>query len=457
VTRTALATIAAGAIALLASAAGGDARQARERRYSAVSPHWPHIRTQVSDYRISYLSSALRSGEYEWSARHFDRITLDFGDRGSVPVYRRLNPTAEILRYALNWTVVRPGELRADDPAVGYYSHMRDWYARHQQYRLEDAFLHDRSRCDSGAPSVDCRITFKIWTTNRWALNLGDPGLRAYQRERLASVASDVDGLFLDEHSSGDFRSNLDIGRTLEYRDWAAYERDMLALLRTVRGALAPRKRILLNTATYTTSFDAQMVGVAGGTHAEAFNNPFYPQMERRWRFAESVLAAGAWMDFPAGGDTPASYTRGNSGTPAARRRLWELASYYLIAPAAPGPLAYNPGVKSKQPFAEQWVAAAEVDVGRPRGARRVFAEGRDRSGRAYRVWARDYDGAFVLVRPIADWGRGSYGDETSVEVRLPPRYAYRPLQADGRVGPPVTRVLLRSSEAAILLTARAF
>jgi hypothetical protein len=449
---TALGMIVTATLTLVSGAAQSDRHQAAAQPPRPVSPHWPHIRTQVSDYRISYLNAAVRNDEYVWTARHFDRITLDFGDRGSVPVYRRLNPAAEIYRYALNWTVVRPGELRADDRAVGYYSHMRDWYARHRQYRLEDAFLHDRSRCRRETASEGCRITFKIWTTNRWVLNPGDAGLRAYQRDRLASVASDVDGLFLDEHSSGDFRDKLDIGRTLEYADWAAYDRDMLVLLRALRAALGPRKRILLNSATYVTSFDAQMVAATGGTHAEAFNNPFYPQMERRWRFAESVLAAGAWMDLGVGGDTPARYTRGNSATPTARRRLWELASYYLIAPVTPGPLAYNPGIKSKQPFAEQWVAAAEVDVGKPDGARRVFAEGRDRSGRAYRVWARDYDGALVLVRPIVEWGSTGYGDETGVELRLPPGNTYRPLDADGRVGPPETRLLLRASEAAILL-----
>jgi hypothetical protein len=409
---------------------------------------------QGTDYRIQYLSdAATRSAEYEWAARHFDRITLDFGDKQSVPVYRRLNPTAEVYRYALNWTVVQPGSLAADDPAVAYYAHMRAWYARHPEFRLEDAFLHDRRCSSSGRRSPDCRVTLRIWNQNRWPINPGDAGLQAYHRERLGGVAADADGLFLDEHSSGDLRSRLDPGRLVEYADWPAYERDMLVLLRALRTTLGPRKRMLLNTAEYVTSFDAQMVGVAGGTHAEAFNNPFYPEMEKRWRFAESVLAAGAWMDLPPGGDTPAGYTRGNSGTPTARRRLWELASYYLIAPAAPGPLAYNPGRNSKQPYAERWVAAVEVDVGRPDGVRRVFAEGRDGSGRAYRVWARHYGGALVLVRPIVERRPTGYGDETGVELRLPPGSTYRPLDADGRVGPPVTRLVLRASESAILLT----
>jgi hypothetical protein len=406
---------------------------------------------QGTDYRIQYLpDGAQRAAEYQWAARHLDRVTLDFGDKRSMPEYRRLNPSAEVIRYALNWTVVQPGSLAAEDPGVAYYPHMRAWYARHPEFRLEDAFLHDR-RC--GRKALECRITLNIWKQNRWPINPGDAGLQAYHRERLASVAADANGLFLDEHSSGDIRDRLEPGRLVEYATWEKYERDMLTLLRALRATLGPRKHILLNTATYVTSFDAQMVDAAGGTHAEAFNNPFYPEMEKRWRFAESVIARGGRMDLGVGGDTPSTYTRGNSATPTARRRLWELASYYLIAPAAPGLLAYAPGIKSRRPFAEQWVAAAEMDIGSPQGARRILAEGRDRSRRAYRVWSRTYDHALVLVRPLIERGNAGYGEETGVELSLPPGRTYRPLEADGRVGPPVSRVVLRASEAAILLT----
>ncbi|MDQ3950244.1 MAG: hypothetical protein M3282_07845, partial [Gemmatimonadota bacterium] len=449
-------TAAVGAASIAACAV--RAQDARPRAgYRATSPHWPHLRVQVTDYRIQYQADAnARMAEYEWAARRFDRIILDFGDKRSVPVYRRLNPTAEVYRYALSWTVVQPGSLRSEDAGVAYYTQMLAWYGRHPEFRLEDAFLHDRRCGPAGGRPANCRVTLRIWNQDRWVINPGDAGLRAYHRERLAAVAADADGLFLDEHSAYDFRSRLDPSRLVEYADWGAYERDMLVLLRGLRAAIGPRKRILLNTATSVTPFDLQMVGAAGGTHAEAFNNPFFPEMEKRWRFAESVLAAGGRMDLPPGGDMPSGYTPGNSGTSTDRRRLWELASYYLVAPEVPGLLAYNPGNKWKEPFAKQWVPAAEVDVGTPRGPRQVFTKGRDRSGRAYRVWAREYDGALVLVRPLVEWGPAAYGDETGVELRLPPGgYAYRPLHADGRVGAALTGVVLRAGEAAVLLTSR--
>lgn len=431
-----------------------DAAPPRGPAYEAVSPHWPHIRLQVTDYRIQYESGAqTRAAEYAWTASHFDRVILDFGDKRSVPEYRRLNPKAQLYRYALNWTVLRPGEDRREDPSVSYYAHMQQWYARNPRYRLEDAFLHDRRRCGGRAlVTPACRLTFKIWTQMRWAVNPGDPGLRAYQRERLAAVASDVDGLFVDEHASGNLEEHLRRLPILEYPEWSRYERDVISLLREVRGGLGAGKRMLLNTHTYLTPFDAEMIGVAGGTHAEAYSNPFFPEMEKRWRFAESVLASGALMDLAPGGDMPPAFNAGNSGTPVARRRLWDLASYYLVAPARPGALAFNPGNKWKQPFRDQWVAAAEVDVGLPRGPRRVLLEGRDPTGRRFRVWARDFGRALVLVRPVIEWGNNSFGDDSAVEVRLPGGPFLRPVDAEGRVGARVSRLRLRTGEAAILV-----
>lgn len=438
----------------VATAAGtSSGPQARGADYSPVSPHWPHIRLHVTDYRIHYQPKAQRPAEYEWVARHFDRILLD---RQPVAEYRRVNPGAEMYSYALNWTVLRPGEYREPDPAMAYYPQMVEWYRRHTTFRLEDAFLHDRGRCGTSARKTeDCRVTFKIWTQMRWAVNPRDPGLRAFQRERMAMLATSADGLFLDEHSSGDIRDKLDVDGTLEYGDWRSYERDMLTLLRELRAALGPRRRLMLNTAAYLTPFDSQMAVAAGGAHVEDFNNAFFPEMEKRWRFAESLIAAGVAMTVsPVEPEaTPRQYTSGNSATPLDRRRLWELGSYYLIAPPTVGAVAFSNGAKWKRAFPEQWWKAVEFNVGRPKGQRRVYAEGRDPSGRRYRVWGREYERALVLVRPVIEWGRQSFGDETAVQVRVPSGPHVRPLSADGRIGAPVARITLRASEAAILVS----
>jgi hypothetical protein len=421
---------------------------------AATAPHWSHLRMQMTDYRIQYLSDAsARSAEYAWTARHFDRLILDWGDTRSVLEYRRVMPRAELYRYVLTWTVLQPSGF-SPDPAVTYYPHMQQWYARHPEYQLENAFLHDATRCSVATKSAACRLSVHIWSSDRWIMNPGDPGLRAYNRERLSAVASDVDGLFIDEHSSGDMADRLKPQSILEYPTWSTYERDVLQLLRDIRAAVGGEKRLLLNTYNYVTSWDVQMTVAAGGAHAEAFNNPVYPQMETRWTHVETLLAAGASMNMlPEGAGMPAGYTAGNSDTPIARRRIWELASYYLVAPMKPGLLFFNSiGDKYDQPFADRWLGAVEANIGAPVGARQIAAEGVDGTGWRYRVWARDYERALVLVRPVIEWGSNSYGDESAVAVPLPSTERFRPLDADGRVKDAVEGIGLRPGEAAILV-----
>jgi hypothetical protein len=418
------------------------------------APHWGHLRMQMTDYRIQYLSDGSeRSTEYAWSAQHFDRLILDWGDKRSVPEYRRVMPRAELYRYVLTWTVALPGSSLPTDPAVTYYAHMQQWYARHPEYQLENAFLHDAAACGPATKSPACRLSVHIWSSERWIVNPGDAGLRAYHRERLAAIASDVDGLFIDEHSSGDMADRLASRSILEYPDWSVYQRDIVQLLRDVRAAVGG-KPLLLNTYNYTTPWDVEMTVAAGGAHGEAFNNPVYPEMERRWRHVEAVLAAGASMNMlPPGGTLPSSYTAGSLDTPTARRRVWELASYYLVAPRRPGLLFLNSaGDDFDQPFADTWVGALEANVGVPVNSRYVVAEGVDGTGRRYRVWAREYQRALVVVRPVIEWGSNSYGDETAVDIRLPAAERFRPLDADGRLRAPVEAIRLRAGEAAILV-----
>jgi hypothetical protein len=424
--------------------------------YSASpAPHWKHLRMGVVDYRIQYLQDvSARSAEYTWTAQHFDRLILDWGDTRSVPEYRRAAPTAELYRYVLTWTVSQAAAGSSIDPAVTYYAHMQQWYSRHAEYQLENAFLHDATKCSVATRSPACRLSVHIWATDRWIVNPADAGLRAYDRDRLAAIASDVDGLFVDEHASGDMRDRLTSQSILEYPDLRVYEHDVVELLRDIRTAIGMQKRLLLNTGNYVTPWDVQMTVAAGGAHGESFNNPVFPEMESRWRHVEAVVAAGASMNMPPQeGDMPAGFTSGSFDTPTARRRIWDLASYYLVAPAQPGLLFFDGiGDKWGQPFATSWLGAVEANIGAPIGARRVFAEGADGTGRRYRVWARDYERALVLVRPIIEWGNNSYGNETAVDLALASTERLRPLNQDGRVSAAVERIQLRAGEAAILV-----
>ncbi|GAC1648796.1 MAG: hypothetical protein NVS4B3_04880 [Gemmatimonadaceae bacterium] len=435
------------------TAPAGQDTVPRPQSYAGRSPHWGHLRTMVADYRIAYQADpSVRSREYDWAAAHFDRIVLDRGDSVSVPEYRRRNPDAALFRYAVLWTVVRPGQEPGEEGGVTYYAPMQRWYASNTAYTLETAFLHDAAVCPPPGPiSEACRVAVKVWTQERWATNPGDPGAGAFHAARLAALTADVDGAFVDEHGSGDIADRLQSVALREYPQWADYQRDVVSFLRATRVALGAGRRLLLNTSEYRTSWDREMAGAAGGTHAEHLNSPVSAQMESRWLFVEALLADGAIVDLSSGGDLPPSYTAGNSANPTDRRRLWDLASYYLVVPIDPAALAYNSSPKWDRPYAERWVAAAEVAFGRPRSARSLLVKTSGATGGSAHVWAREFDRGWVLVRP-ADSDAARFDDATELTVPMPTGGPYRTLQADGRIGEPVAALQLRAGEAAILV-----
>ena len=418
-----------------------------------TSPHWRGVRVAVSDYRIVYQSdSVVRAREFDWAASHFDRVTLDKADPISVAEYKRRNPTAWLFRYAILWTVVQPGEEKADDEGVSYYASMQRWFAAQRGLELEHAFLHDGRRCPPPAPvTAACRVSFKVWTQQRWATNPGDSGARAYHAMRLGALAGDVEGLFIDEHGSGDITDKLRGVSLREYDRWEDYERDVVALLEASRAALGKGRVLMLNTAEYRTPWDRQMIAVAGGTHAEHMNDPVSPQMESRWRFLEDVIRDGAIVNVSPKRELPASYDPGNSPTATDRRQLWELASYYLLVSAGrPDAVAFNPGPRWDKPYAERWIGAIEKDIGRPLGARTLAIDGTGPDGAPARVWMRDFEHAVVLARPASD--KGGFGAESAVSIPFATGGLYRPLRVAGTVGDPLRSLSLRAGEAAILI-----
>jgi hypothetical protein len=419
--------------------------------YSVKSPHWSHIRVHVSDYRIQYQSDpSVRATEYAWSAAHFDDITLDADDKTSVAAYHAANPTVSVVRYALNWSVIKPGQ-QSENLATSYTQNMTQWYAAHPQYSLENAFLHDASQCPAGTTATPaCRLSIHIWTQDRYVVNPGDAGLRAYQASRLGQYMGDADGLFLDEHGSGDMSDQLANKSIREYPTFSNYQNDVVGELASLHTALGASKKIMINTAEYTSSWDAAMQNAVTGAELELFNNPTHAAMESRWSFIEAQLAKGRVLQFEGGGTLPASFNGGNYATPSDRQKMWQLASYYLVVPSNPEMLQLGVHDAWNTPFSTQWLKAIETDIGQPSGARAVVASGTDASGASYKLWGRDFARALVLVRPTTS--ASTYGDNTKVSFALPTNDRYLPLHADGTVGAPVTSVELRASEAVVLL-----
>jgi hypothetical protein len=420
--------------------------------YRSTSPHWSHIRTMVTDFRTHYVKNPqARAQEVAWSARHFDFLMS-----GDPVAYRATNPSITYLPYALDWDpkVPHPGL----DPALAtnFVGDMQDWFAHHPQYVLERAFLHR-----AGEPvSPSSRIQFKLWGAERWVINPGDPGARAYQADRIRRVTQNADGVFLDEHSSANVTSGFGKIAIQEYPDMAAYDTAQLGMLRAIRAAVAP-KVIMINTGEYTRPFDREMILAAGGAQLERMNNPLSDLMEERWRWVDTLLAHGAIVDLvslntwaeedrtdgPFRGVTPGDYA-----SKAERMKLWELASYYLVVPATPDRLMLDLEPGWKVSSESVWLRAQEADIGHPRSPRAVAQRGTDPTGANYRIWSRRFDRALVLVRPVSGWRNQRYDDSTGVTIALPRGSSWRLLHGDGALGPPITQVQLRNMEAAILI-----
>src|SRR6185437_2581335 len=123
--------------------------------YSATSPHWPWIRTMVTDFRTQYVSNAgQRNRERAWTAAHFDFVMS-----GDVQQYKSLNPAIRVIPYALDWNVMQPGEQKSAGLATSYYDDMQQWFAAHPQYPLEKAFIH----LAGSDPSPASRLQFTAW------------------------------------------------------------------------------------------------------------------------------------------------------------------------------------------------------------------------------------------------------------------------------------------------------
>jgi len=423
-----------------------------EAPYSSTSPHWPWIRTMVTDFRTGYVSSASqRSTERSWAAAHFDFVM-----GGDAQQYKSLNPSIRVIPYALDWAVIQPGEQKSTGLATSYYGDMQQWYAAHPQFRLEQAFLH----LAGSEASPATRLQFTSWGSKRWAINPGDSGARAYAEDRIRRFSANSDGVFFDGHASGDIGKALGKTPLAEYPDRQVYQRDLVEYLHDIAQAIAP-KIVMINTAEYMKPFDYSMVKAAGAVHLERMNNPLNASMPERWRWVDTLLAQNvlvelvplnSWAEANSAHGVFATYSRGNYTSAAERLKMFELASYYLVVPSSPDHLFLDLENAWKVPYDQVWLNAQEYDVGHPTGARHVIETGRDSTNNGFSIWAREFDHALILARPSGSWRVKDFDDSTAVSVPLPNGESLRPLHGDGTLGSPVTSVTLRNSEAMILV-----
>ncbi|HXT49226.1 MAG TPA: hypothetical protein VN717_11350 [Gemmatimonadaceae bacterium] len=407
--------------------------------YSPRSPHWQHITTMMTDFYYGWTPT-----ERAWAGAHYDMAMS-----GSGAAWRAVNPTVGHYPYALIWTTI----ISPSSPNIttGYYADMKSWFAAHRQYSLERAFVH----LPGTARTLSNRVLVTIWGSKRWAINPSDPGAIAYTVDRMRRVAGSESGVFLDETATGSWGNYLKA--SLEFPTTTAYSAAIVSLTATVRSALGT-KLLMPNTSAYMTLADRSLAVVGGAAHLESQNDFRFSGMIDRWKWVESLNASGVLIDFVSASSTDdvlalgSSYPHGNSATSVQRAKLWELASYYMAVSASPKLLALQLENRWNKPYSTLWIRAQEANIGHPRAMRVQAKTGTDPEHNAYIVYTRDFDRALVVLRLQQGWGTHTYGDGTAIPISLPSGEKWIPLNADGSVGSPVTRIVLRNSEAAILL-----
>lgn len=426
--------------------------------YSTVSPHWPHIRTAVTDFYYSWNST-----ERQWAAQHYDLAMS-----GSGPAWKAINPGVQHYAYVLLQGTLLPASTPSSGaPFTQWYDDAVRWYATHTQYNIETAFLHR-----AGQPAVFAnRLRPFGWDTYIWIINPGDPGLIAYQTDRFRRLAANEDGLFIDVQGSGDLSRYLvdATGRSSEYTNsgttWpptGQYYTDYVALLRTLKSAVGS-KALQPNTAMYAFDPDFANVSAAGATHMEKSNNPLNSSLPATWSWIDRLLGASASVNFVDAidySDMSGVSPRLGAGPDSAYRRIKmaELASYYMVVPRSPEKLQLQLVNEWSRPFSTVWITAQEANIGHPIAVRRQVSDGiasTDPVGQHVAVYERDFDRALVIIRPQTGWSTQRYDDASAVNVPLPTGETWLPLHADGTLGAPVTTVKLRNAEAAILIKQR--
>jgi hypothetical protein len=426
------------------SASGGRLVEPRSE-----SPHFDFIRRTFTDFCYCWDDSR---DSRDWSAQHYDLIMS-----GNLGAWKELNPRVTTLRYAL--LVSTLDEANKDKPSINgkFLDDMRRWYAKHPEFKMEDAFLHKPG--DGSADSAS-RLNPHIWASNRFVGNPNDPGWRAYSIDRMKWIAkdSDVGGIFLDEIDRGTAAKAYKDSREFQGADSTVWQNALVSLIAEIRKAIAP-KMLQINAAGYSgRDWEKALGAAAGSVHLETLNRATQ-ELPSVWDVVDWYLDHDVYTDFVgletwsdlARPSMAKRYPGGDYASPPLRGKMVQLASYYMVVPSDPQRLGVQ--IENVRGFVPDSVAmrVMEYDIGHPVGERRVVINERDPLGQRARVYRRDFDHAIVLIRPVAYWADTVMTNETKVKVPLPDGGPWLRVEPDGTTIP-VTDLWLRNSDAVILV-----
>jgi hypothetical protein len=293
------------------------------------------------------------------------------------------------------------------------------------------------------------RMPYGNYGQQRYAVNPANPGFQQFAISYLQGVLALTplaSGFFVDNSGGAlPFSTSIPTVESL-----ARYQTDYANMLGVVRQALAPHW-LVANTANNDGS---------GGDLVSQQVQGWYEE------FGIRALASN-WSQF---GDLAGVVARraGNSyaildslptgGSPTdPRTQIATLAEYYLLADPKMTFLDFFGGYSPASSWTQHFSQAVTYNVGQPLGSWSVFATGTDPSNAAltYKIFQRQYGNALVLYKPLSyaqNVGTGTLADNTATTHQL--NGQYRVLNADGTLGPIVTRVTLRNGEGAILIKA---
>lgn len=296
----------------------------------------------------------------------------------------------------------------------------------------------------------ESRAFYPAYGQNRFATNVANPDYQRWVADysyRFLQAHPQANGLFLDNSLS-----KISYDPTTIQESLANYADNYAELLAGINRKIAP-KWVLANVAGGGVAVDA--LAKRGISYLEEFAiRPMaasYSQFEDvasnlKRRLSLSNGKSYAILDSLATGDEMLD----------PRMQIGTLAYYYLLADPHQTFLMFNGGNEPSSTWARHWTDAVEFNVGQPVGDWSVFAQGKDptNSTMTYKVYERQYTNALIMYKPLSYY-RGKAGttaDGTATVHNL--GGTYRPLNADGTLGAPITRITLRNGEGAILVKA---
>ncbi len=294
----------------------------------------------------------------------------------------------------------------------------------------------------------ESRAFYPAYGQNRFAANVGNGWYGQWAADfsyRFLQANPGAAGLFVDNSLSKIAFDPTTIAESLDN-----YADNYAQVLAAINAKIAP-KWVLANVAGGGTAVDA--LANRGISYLEEFAirplSASYSQFEDvaanlKRRLSLSNGKSYAILDSLA--------TNGSMSDP--RVQIATLAYYYLLADPKQTMLMFNGGNAPNTPWTQHWTKAAEYNVGQPLGNWSVLATGKDPANPSmtYKVYERQYQNALVIYKPLSyNLGKaGTTADNTVTIHTLDGKY--RPLQADGTLGLPITKIALRNGEGAILV-----